>query len=97
MGSLGPLEIIIILVILLLFFGAKKLPELARGIGKSIKEFKKATNEIHDEIENAGTEKTVDKESETKTTGEEETSREKTESHYEQDDEKSRDNSNQEK
>jgi len=52
MGSLGPFEIIIIAVILLLFFGAKRLPELARGIGKSLKEFKKATRDIQDEIEN---------------------------------------------
>ena len=54
MGSLGPFEIIIIAVVLLLFFGAKRLPELARGIGKSLKEFKKATRDVQDEIENAG-------------------------------------------
>ncbi|HMA61579.1 MAG TPA: twin-arginine translocase TatA/TatE family subunit [bacterium] len=53
MGSLGPFEIIIIAVVLLLFFGAKRLPELARGIGKSLKEFKKATSDIQDEIENS--------------------------------------------
>jgi sec-independent protein translocase protein TatA len=53
MGSLGPFEIIIIAVVLLLFFGAKRLPELARGIGKSLKEFKKATRDIQDEIDSA--------------------------------------------
>lgn len=53
MGSLGPFEIIIIAVVLLLFFGAKRLPELARGIGKSLKEFKKATRDIQDEIDDA--------------------------------------------
>lgn len=53
MGSLGPFEIIIIAVVLLLFFGAKRLPELARGIGKSLKEFKKATSDIQDEIESS--------------------------------------------
>ncbi|MCF7741115.1 MAG: twin-arginine translocase TatA/TatE family subunit [Candidatus Marinimicrobia bacterium] len=53
MGSLGPFEIIIIAIVLLLFFGAKRLPELARGIGKSLKEFKKATSDIQDEIESS--------------------------------------------
>ena len=41
----GPQEMIIILIIVLVLFGAKKLPELARGLGQGIKEFKKATNE----------------------------------------------------
>jgi len=40
-----------ILMVLLIFFGAKKIPELAKGLGKGIKEFKNATNEIKDEIE----------------------------------------------
>ncbi len=40
----------VILVILLLMFGAKKLPELARGLGQAMKEFSKAKNDIHDEI-----------------------------------------------
>ena len=51
-GGLGGGEIIIIFLIILLLFGAKKLPELAKGLGKGIKEFKKATNDIRDEIEN---------------------------------------------
>jgi len=50
MGSLGMPELIIIFGIILLLFGAKKLPELARGLGKGIREFKDATNEISDEI-----------------------------------------------
>ena len=41
-----PTEIIIILFIVLLLFGAKKLPELARGLGKSMSEFKKASSEL---------------------------------------------------
>jgi len=53
MGSLGFGEILLIFLVLLLLFGAKRLPELARGLGKSLREFKKATNEIQDEIENA--------------------------------------------
>jgi TatA/E family protein of Tat protein translocase len=43
-------EIIFILVIVLLLFGAKKLPELARGIGQSLGEFKKARDEFEREI-----------------------------------------------
>jgi sec-independent protein translocase protein TatA len=43
--NLGPVEIIIILLIIVLLFGAKKLPELARGLGKSASEFKKGLQE----------------------------------------------------
>jgi len=50
-GGLGGWEILLILMVLLIFFGAKKIPELARGLGKGIKEFKNATNEIKEEIE----------------------------------------------
>ena len=47
---LGYPEIIGILVIVLLLFGAKKLPELARGLGQGIREFKNASNEIQDDL-----------------------------------------------
>ena len=50
-GSLGGWEIAVILLFLLLFFGAKRIPELARGMGRGIREFKDATKEIKDEIE----------------------------------------------
>jgi len=53
MGSLGPTELIIIFAIILLLFGANKLPELARGLGKGIREFKDAQKEVTDEIKNA--------------------------------------------
>ena len=46
-------EMIMIFVVILLLFGAKKLPELARGIGKSMGEFKKARNEFEQEIHRA--------------------------------------------
>lgn len=49
-GPLGGQEIILVLVVVLLLFGAKKLPELARGMGKSFGEFKKAKTEFDDEI-----------------------------------------------
>ena len=46
---MGP-QGLLILFVLLLLFGAKKLPELARGLGQAIREFSKAKNDIHDEI-----------------------------------------------
>ncbi len=50
-GSFGGMEVLIILMVILLFFGAKRIPELARGIGKGITEFRKASDEIKKEIE----------------------------------------------
>lgn len=52
-GMLGGWEIVLILAVVLLLFGAKKLPELAKGLGSGIKEFKKATREVTEEIQNA--------------------------------------------
>ncbi|PWM29676.1 MAG: twin-arginine translocase TatA/TatE family subunit [Verrucomicrobia bacterium] len=51
--GIGYQELILILIVFLLLFGAKRLPELARGLGKSIREFKKATSEIEDNIREA--------------------------------------------
>jgi sec-independent protein translocase protein TatA len=53
LGMLNTPEIILILVLALVLFGAKKLPELARGLGHGIKEFKKATRDVQDELHNA--------------------------------------------
>jgi sec-independent protein translocase protein TatA len=50
MFGMGPTELIIIMFIILILFGAKKLPELAQGLGKGIREFKRASNEIQDEL-----------------------------------------------
>lgn len=52
--GLGGWEIMLIVLVILIFFGAKRIPELARGLGKGIREFKDATNEIKDEIEDDG-------------------------------------------
>ena len=49
---LGYMEVFIILLIVLLLFGGKKLPEIAKGLGKGIKEFKKASKDVTDEINN---------------------------------------------
>ena len=51
MFGLGTMEILFILLIILLLFGAKKLPELAKGLGKGINEFRKASNDIKKEVE----------------------------------------------
>jgi len=50
-GSFGGGEILIIVLVVLLFFGAKRIPELARGIGQGINEFRKASDEIKKELE----------------------------------------------
>jgi sec-independent protein translocase protein TatA len=54
---LGYQELLIIFVLVLLFFGGKKIPEVARGLGKGLKEFKKAkdgiTESIHDSLDSA--------------------------------------------
>lgn len=54
-GGLGGWEILLIMLVLLIFFGAKKIPELARGLGRGIREFKDATSEIKKEIEEGTT------------------------------------------
>lgn len=48
--NMGTGEIIIILIIILLLFGAKRIPELARGLGKGIREFKDASKNVEKEI-----------------------------------------------
>src|SRR5213079_459219 len=57
-GMLGGWEVILILAVVLILFGAKKLPELAKGLGQGIREFKKASNEITSELQRAGEEDT---------------------------------------
>jgi sec-independent protein translocase protein TatA len=48
-GGLGPTELVIILVILLLIFGGSRLPSLAKGLGESVRNFKKSVSEDDDE------------------------------------------------
>jgi sec-independent protein translocase protein TatA len=54
LSNFGGPDLIIILLIILVLFGAKKLPELARGMGQAVKEFQKAKDEFSDELHNAG-------------------------------------------
>ncbi|MBM4170664.1 MAG: twin-arginine translocase TatA/TatE family subunit [Ignavibacteria bacterium] len=49
-GNLGAPEIILIVLAILILFGAKKIPELAQGIGKGMREFKKALKDVEDDI-----------------------------------------------
>jgi len=54
LSNFGGPDLIIILLIILVLFGAKKLPELAKGMGQAVKEFQKAKDEFNDELHNAG-------------------------------------------
>jgi len=51
LGMPGTWEWIVIALVVLVFFGAKRIPELAKGLGKGIREFKDATKEVKDEIQ----------------------------------------------
>ena len=68
MGPLGFNEILIILVIVLLLFGGKKIPELMRGLGRGMREFNDAKNNVRREIEDGINEKDQKSASTTTTT-----------------------------
>jgi sec-independent protein translocase protein TatA len=53
------MEWVIVILAVLLLFGARKIPELAKGLGQGIREFKKATREVTDEIQNAADDKSA--------------------------------------
>jgi sec-independent protein translocase protein TatA len=55
MGNLGATEIILIVLVIFVFFGAKKIPEMAKGFGQGIREFKKASREIQNENDDSST------------------------------------------
>jgi sec-independent protein translocase protein TatA len=50
MGNLGTGEILIIALLVLIMFGSKKIPELAQGLGKGIREFKKAVRDVEEDV-----------------------------------------------
>jgi sec-independent protein translocase protein TatA len=56
-GQIGMQEILLILFILLLLFGAKRLPELGQSLGKGIREFKRGVSEIKEDLEDEGKKK----------------------------------------
>ena len=60
-GFIGPQEIIIIAILVLLLFGGKKIPELMKGLGKGMKEFKKAKTEMDEEEPNKSESEKIDK------------------------------------
>ena len=51
LGVVGPWQVLIICLVIVLLFGGKKIPELMRGLGKGVKSFKEGVNEIQSEIE----------------------------------------------
>lgn len=51
--SLGPWEIVLVVLVIIMLFGGKKIPELARGLGKALKEFRKTTKDLKDEVNSA--------------------------------------------
>ena len=55
LSSIGPMEILVIFLLILLLFGAKRIPEMAQGMGKGIKEFKKAMRDVQEEIDVSAT------------------------------------------
>jgi sec-independent protein translocase protein TatA len=50
LGGIGAQELLLIFLVILLLFGAKRIPEIARGLGKGMSEFRKAMKEAQDEI-----------------------------------------------
>lgn len=59
--NLGTGEIIVIVLVILLLFGGKKIPELMKGVGKGVKSFKQGLNEVEDEIKKAADDDTKGK------------------------------------
>ena len=53
LGVVGPWQIVIIALVILLLFGGKKIPELMHGLGKGMKSFKQGMNEVEDELKEA--------------------------------------------
>lgn len=51
-GAVGPWQIVLIVVLIVIFFGGKKIPELMKGLGQGMKEFKKAAKDLDDDASN---------------------------------------------
>ena len=51
--SLGPWEIVLVVLVIIILFGGKKIPELASGLGKGLREFRKTTKDLKDEVNSA--------------------------------------------
>ncbi len=68
MFGMGPWEIVMILVVVLLVFGAKRIPEIAQALGKGITEFKRGVRDVQTEIENNVTATTPPGQQSTQTT-----------------------------
>jgi sec-independent protein translocase protein TatA len=64
LGMVGPWQIVIIVALALLFFGGKKIPELMKGLGQGVKEFKKATKDFEDDGGKANPQKELESKSE---------------------------------
>lgn len=78
MGMPGGFEIVILVLVILLFFGAKRIPELARGLGQGINEFRKASDDIKKEIDKGNEE--INKTTKPPTRAEEPVAKEETKS-----------------
>jgi sec-independent protein translocase protein TatA len=61
----GPWEIVLIVLVFVLIFGGKKIPELMKGVGKGVKSFKEGMNEIEDQVNQADPAKPAHKSDET--------------------------------
>ena len=57
---IGGQEIVVILLFIVMFFGSKKIPELAKGLGKAVREMRDASNDIRKEIQDSATEEKRD-------------------------------------
>ena len=57
LGMIGPWQVVLIVLVVLILFGGKKIPELMKGLGKGMKEFKDATKEIDKDKEKSWVEK----------------------------------------
>jgi sec-independent protein translocase protein TatA len=63
MGQIGISEIILIVLAIIILFGAKKLPEIGSALGKAIREFRKASKDVEEEVKSAGDDKSHEKKS----------------------------------